>query len=135
MRNAIVLTLAAATALVACKPTEIGPGATTSAKAKEAEDVLGREARARGPVVMPPSIAGMKSYRCADNSLAIVEYYSDSKTATVRTAQDDKPVKVASAEAGGVMKADGGWSVKGGPKDDRVTFSSPKHPKPMACHV
>jgi hypothetical protein len=135
MRHAIALTLAAATALVACKPTEVGPGATSSQKAKVEEDVVGRAARERGPVVMPPSIAGTGSFRCADNSLAIVEFYSDGRSATVRTTEGDSPVKVVSTETGGTMKAEGGWTLKGAPKDPKVTFSSPNHPKPMSCHV
>lgn len=135
MRTVIIPCLAILSMAAACKPTEVGPGASSSQKAKVDQDVVGRAARERGPVVMPPSISGTGSFRCADNSLAIVEFYSDAKSATVRTAEGDSPVRVTSTEAGGTLTAEGGWSLKGAPKDKKVTFSSPKHPKPMSCHV
>jgi hypothetical protein len=137
MRIMLIPSVVALALLAGCdaQPGQVGPGAVDAQKARDREDVVGAQARARGPVAMPPSIAGMKSFRCADNTLAIVEFYSDGKSATVRTSESDPAVRVVAQEAGGVMKADGGWSVKGGPKDAKVTFSSPKHPKTMSCHV
>lgn len=116
-------------------PTTIGPGSNTSVEAGERADEIGREARRKGPVVLPPSIVGSKSFRCSDNSLALVEFYSDGMSASVRTDASRPQVRVSSTQAGGTMTADGGWTLKGGPKDAKVTFSSPEHPKPMSCHV
>jgi hypothetical protein len=133
--RALVPALACAAMLAACEPSQVGPGATTSVKAKDAEDVLGQQARARGPVALPPSISGAKTYRCADNSVLAVEFYSDRATATVRAGEKGESVRVKAPAPDGTMVADGGWSLKGGVKDAKVTVTTPKTKKPLSCHV
>ncbi len=137
MRMTATPSLIALVLLAGCDaaPTEVGPGSDAAIEARERADPVGRAAKSAGPVVLPPSIVGSKSFRCSDNSLALVEFYSDGRSASVRTDAKSPQVRVTSPEAGGTMTADGGWSLKGGPKDGKVTFSSPAHPKPMSCHV
>lgn len=132
MRKVVIAGVAAVIAmgLAACGPTKIGPGADGRADGNGTA-----EARTLPKVVLPPSIRASKSYRCSDNSLLLAEWYSDDMSASVRTKQDGKPVRVSAPEAGGTMTADGGWSLKGSWKDGKVTFASPDHPKPMTCHV
>lgn len=132
MRKVVIAGVAAVIAmgLTACEPTQIGPGAERGGARNETA-----EAKPLPKVVLPPSIRASKSYRCSDNSLLLAEWYSDDRSASVRTKQDGKPVRLSSPEAGGTMTADGGWSLKGSWKDGKVTFASPDHLKPMTCHV
>lgn len=124
------LMLTAAMGLSACEPTKVGPGAETQAKVDRDEPKV-----ARAPIEMPPSIRGSKSYRCADNSLLMAEWYSDDMSASVRTKADATAVRVKAPAKGEAMTAEGGWSLKGLYQDAKVTFASPDHRKPMACHV
>ena len=126
----ILLTVAAMAGLSACdmKPTEIGPGAEESARARTAPTTPAR------PVTLPPSIAATKQFRCADNSLALVEFYSDDLSASVKTSATGTPTKI-TAPAKGETMVGGGYTLKGGKTDANVTFSSPDHPKPQRCHV
>lgn len=119
--------------LSACdvQPTKVGPGASTS---QTVRDDAEREARARTPIKMPPSIAATKQFRCADNTLAFVEFYSDDRSASVKTDPKATAVRVEAPTAGQTMVAEG-WSLKGGKADAKVVFSSPGHPKPQSCHV
>jgi len=115
--------------LAACdaKPTEVGPGAG-------GQNVVEKAPASRISVELPPSISASKQYRCADNSLAFVEFYSDGLSASVKTDPQDRSVRIVSPEAGKPMVAEG-WSLKGGKDDAKITLQSPKHPKAMSCHV
>jgi hypothetical protein len=118
----------------ACEPTQVGPGAETN-RTREAAAERAREQASLPKVVLPPSIRASKSYRCSDNSLLMAEWYSDDRSAAIRTDAKESATRVTGAAPGEAMTAEGGWSLKGGYKDAKVTFSSPKHPKPMTCHV
>ena len=131
MLRALVPVLASAAMLAACEPTQIGPGAEkrqTDAQREEA-------ARPKVPVVLPPSISASKTYRCSDNSLLAVEFYSDRASATVRAGEKGSPVRVKAPAPDGTMVADGGWSLKGGAKDAKVTVTTPNTKKSLSCHV
>ena len=86
------------------------------------------------PIVLPPSIAASKQYRCADNTLALVDFYSDDRSASVRTIASGPSVRLSSTVVGGLMSG-GGYSLKGAKSDDKVMFSSPAHQKPQVCHI
>lgn len=118
----------------ACEPTQVGPGAETRQTREAAEEKARLEA-SLPKVVLPPSIRSSKSYRCSDNSLLMVEWYSDDRSASVRTDAKEPATRLVGSAPGDAMTAEGGWSLKGGYKDAKVTFASPKHPKPMSCHV
>src|SRR6476661_1223010 len=79
-------------------------------------------------VQLPPSIVGSKLYRCADDTLVNVDYMSDSKSANVRVGKDGAVTQVASAEAGGPMTAEGGYSVEGSPTASTAKIAVPGHP-------
>jgi hypothetical protein len=117
--------------LAACEPTEIGPGAEKARTAAQREEA----ARPRVPVVLPPSISASKTYRCSDNSVLAVEFYSDRASATVRAGENGPPVRVKAPAPDGTMVADGGWSLKGGAKDAKVSITTPETRKPLSCHV
>jgi predicted small secreted protein len=132
MRTMLVsgMLVLAAAGLTACEPTKVGPGADRDVQRQEDDRRV-----ALPKVELPPSIRASKSYRCADNSLLMAEWYSDDLSASVRTKADSPSVRVKAPAVGQPMVADGGWSLKGGYKDAKVTFASPDHPKPMTCHV
>lgn len=125
----IILLTAALAGLSACdmNPTEIGPGAERTSQSTPA-------ATPAKPVTLPPSIAASKQYRCADNSLALVEFYSDDLSASVRTSATGTPARVVAPAKGDTMVG-GGYTLKGTKTDANVTFSSPDHPKAQRCHV
>ena len=51
------------------------------------------------PVELPPTIVASRTYRCADNGLVYVDFFSND-TAALRTAQDGERHQLAKAEAG-----------------------------------
>lgn len=115
--------------LAACdaKPTEVGPGAGS-------QNVAEKAPASRISVELPPAIASSKQYRCSDNSLAFVDFYSDDRSASMRTDKDGPAKKVMAATAGETMTGDG-YSLKGGRRDPKITITTPAHPKPLSCHV
>ena len=58
-------------------------------------------------VVLPPSIAASKTYRCGDNSVVFVDWLSDNKTANVRTDATGSPTQVVAAEPGKPLTGSG----------------------------
>jgi uncharacterized lipoprotein YajG len=77
-----------------------------------------------GPVVLPPSIASSKIYRCKDNSVVYIDWLSDNKSANFRANQTDVPVTLATAEAGKPMTAQG-YSLTGTPEGGTITLERP----------
>src|SRR5688572_19921673 len=110
-RVALLSALAAAAALAGCNQAEPVVNETANAVVNE-------------PLVLPPSIAASKAYRCKDNSLAYVDYLSDGKTATVRDARDGTPTALTMAEPGGPFLAEG-YSLTGSANDANVTITRP----------
>jgi len=115
--------------LSACdaKPTEIGPGAADRNAAEKAP-------ASRISVELPPAISASKQYRCSDNTLVFVDFYSDDRSASMRTEKDGPAKKVVAATAGETMTGEG-YSLKGGARDPKITVTTPAHSKPMSCHV
>jgi hypothetical protein len=130
MLRTILLPAVALTMLAACdvKPTEVGPGAGEAIGSPQVP------ATSTAPVKLPPSIAASKQYRCADNGLALVEWYSDDLSASVRTKTDGTPQRVV-APAKGEEMVGGGYRLKGLRTDANVMFATPEHPKLQKCHV
>jgi hypothetical protein len=61
------------------------------------------------PVQLPPAITDNRTYRCADNSLFYVEFYSNG-TAMIRTSRDGTPTQLTQTGGAGPY-AGGGQSV------------------------
>lgn len=131
MRTALIPVLATMVLLGACEPTQVGPGAEKA----RTDERRREEAKSLPPVVLPPSISATKSYRCSDNSVLSVEFYSDRASATMRAGEKGEPVRVKAPASDGTMVAEGGWSLKGGAKDAKVTITTKTHSKPLSCHV
>ena len=118
-RNSLILCLAAVAALAGCS--------------KENHNIVagpadGDEANiaANAGVQLPPSIATSKVYRCADNSVAYVDWLSDNKSANLRSEANGSPTNVVAAEPGKPMTG-GGYSVTGSAKSSNITVVRPGH--------
>ncbi len=75
------------------------------------------------PIELPPAVKASKQYRCKDNSLIFVDFLADDKTANLRTEKNGSPTKLTAAEAGGALKAEGGFEVSG--SGNQVTIAVP----------
>lgn len=125
----MLISAALVSGLSACdtKPTEIGPGAADRNAPKATSTPL-------VSVELPPAISASKQYRCSDNSLAFVDFYSDGASASIKTERDGKAVRLKAPNPGETMVAEG-YSLKGGKSDEKVTITTPAHRKPLSCHV
>ena len=119
-RVALLSAFVAAAALAGCNKSE--PVANDAANAAVNE-----------PLVLPPSIAASKAYRCKDNSLAYVDFLSDNKTVTIRDDREGTPTALTMAEAGGPYVAEG-YSLTGTATDASVTITRPGKGS-QSCHV
>lgn len=75
-----------------------------------------------GPVVLPPAVKASVTFRCKDNSLVYVDFFSGDKQAQVRQKKDGEMVMLKSEKAGDPMIADG-YSMTGDPKS--ITLKVP----------
>lgn len=120
----ILLPVMSILALSACnvEPTKVGPGAEPT----PTPTVTGP------PVELPPSIAASKQYRCADNSLAFVEWFTAGKGGLVRTTRDGQSVRVQPGDEAGTFSG-GGYTLKGDKDAVAIQFASPDKPRAQRC--
>ncbi len=71
-------------------------------------------------VVLPPSLAASRTYRCKDNSLVYVDFYSDNVTADLKTDKDGAVTKLTAPEAGKPLTG-GGFTVSGNETTTTIT--------------
>lgn len=90
-----------------------------------APDPQAAELAKSAPVVLPPSVKASVTFRCKDNSLVFVDFFSGDKQANLRTEKDGAPVKLTAEKAGDPLTADG-YSMSGTPK--LITLSRPGKP-------
>jgi len=124
----LATTLVSALAGCDASPTKTGPAAVPG------RNEVDPAPTPRVPVVMPPSISVSKQYRCADGSLAFVDFYSDDRSASLRTAESGPAVRLVAPAPGQTMVAEG-HSLKGGKADRNVTITTLAHPKALSCHT
>ena len=111
-----ILTLGLVAALAGCS----GEDHTIVAGPADDTDIA-----AAGQVVLPPSIQVSKTYRCADNVIVHVDWLSDGKSATVRSAKVGTPTLVSAPEAGKPMTAASGHSLAGTAEAGSVKIAMP----------
>ena len=106
------VSLAALITLAACnsEPEVIGGPADPQAEALQNAP----------PVELPPSITASRTYRCADNSLVYIDFFSND-TAAVRTSENGERHQLAASE-GGAFGANG-YSVSA--NADTIQYKSP----------
>ena len=121
----LAATAAATIALAACssEPEVIGNGRY---------DPQAEALKNAAPVAPPPMIASSQTYRCSDNSLFYVDFYSDN-TARIRTERqrDGTPITLNSTNGQPPFTAEG-YSVSGTGANVRIT--APGHNN-VACHT
>jgi hypothetical protein len=71
------------------------------------------------PVEAPPMIQASRTYRCKDNSLIYVDFYTNN-TARARTMKDGQPTTLTSTDGQAPYLADG-WSVGGNAAQTTIT--------------
>jgi hypothetical protein len=82
------------------------------------------------PIAPPPMVSSSRIYRCSDNSVFYVDFYSDN-TATIRTEQTGNPTSLNSTNGQPPFTAEG-YSVSG--NGDNVRITAPGHNN-IACHT
>jgi len=95
-------------------------------------DPMAAELANRPPVELPPAIKSDKSFRCNDNSLAMVTFFQGDKQVSVRLKEGDTPTVLRAPEAGQPYTAEGGWKLTG--DESNITLESPGKPS-RTCHL
>jgi hypothetical protein len=75
------------------------------------------------PVTLPPSILATKTFRCADNSVVSVDFYSDNASASLHP-KSGSPIALKAPAAGQPM-AGGGYTLDGKATDASVKITEP----------
>ncbi|MEO5867080.1 MAG: hypothetical protein ABIS14_04235 [Sphingomonas sp.] len=82
-----------------------------------------------GPIELPPAIATTHTFRCKDQSLATVDFYTGDKQVTVKVDKATTPTLLKADAAGGPYKTDG-YTLSG--NKNGITLASPGKPE-QAC--
>lgn len=82
------------------------------------------------PVELPPAMVASVSFRCKDNSLAMVDFFKDDTQANLRFNKGDTPV-VLKADKSGDPLVGGGYTLKG--NQDNVSLTKPDGTT-LSCH-
>ena len=82
-------------------------------------------------IAPPPMIQESRTYRCRDNSLYFVDFYTNN-SAVVRTQREGDPVAALTAEGGNPPYTGAGYSVSG--RGTSVSISAPGHGS-QSCHT
>lgn len=83
-----------------------------------------------GPVEAPPMIQASRAYRCRDNSLVYVDFYTNN-TAMIRSERGGDPVATLTAPGGNPPYTAEGYSVSA--NADEISYTSPRGTQ--ACHT
>lgn len=84
-------------------------------------DPQAKELAKAAPVELPPAIAASRTYRCRDNSLVYIDFYTNN-TAMVRKEQGGEAVTLTAPAEGQPYVADG-YSVSA--NADQIEYSAP----------
>ena len=94
------------------------------------DDPMADALRNAGPVAAPPMIQASRTYRCRDNSLVYIDFYTND-TAAIRTERGTPPVATVTAEGGNPPYTGSGYSVSA--NADEISYSSPRGSQ--SCHT
>ncbi len=78
--------------------------------------------RNAAPIEPPPMIQESRAYRCRDNSLIFVDFYTNN-TASVRTQRGQPPVAMLTTEGGTPPYKAEGYSISG--NGEQVSYTAP----------
>lgn len=74
------------------------------------------------PVELPPAIAASRTYRCKDNSLVYIDFYTNNSANVRLGSKEEMPTQVKAAGPDGPMTAEG-YSVSG--NAPTITLTAP----------
>ena len=94
-------------------------------------DPMAEALKNAGPVEQPPMIQASHTYRCRDNSLVYIDFYTNN-TAAVRTERGGTPVATLTAEGGNPPYTAEGYSVSA--NADEITYEAPGKGS-QTCHT
>ena len=115
--------IAATVALAACN---------TEPEVVQKDDPMADQLKNAAPVAPPPMIQVSRTYRCRDNSLYYVDFYTN-HSATVRTEREGDPVAMLTAAGGNPPYAgQEGYSISG--NGEQVSISAPGRGS-QSCHT
>ncbi|WP_380940934.1 hypothetical protein [Sphingomonas floccifaciens] len=87
------------------------------------QDQAGQNFQPPEPTIqMPPSIAASHTFRCKDNSLVYVDFFSDRVTASLRTEKSGPPIRLVAPAKGEPFTGEG-YVLVG--SDTSITLSKP----------
>lgn len=125
----LLLAAAALLPLSACNTKEKKAQAANAAEA--ANEAAAANLAAANP--LPPAMRADKSFRCKDNSLALVTFFEGDTQAVVRDKQDGPATVLKAPKAGDPYTADGGWNLTGDEKKG-IDLTRPGKTA-VSCHV
>ncbi|MCM8730724.1 hypothetical protein ACFO8O_07040 [Hephaestia sp. GCM10023244] len=88
-----------------------------------APDPMAAELANAPAVELPPSMKASVAFRCKDNSLAFVDFFSGDKLANLRTKKDGEIIHLTAANAGDPLTNEGGYKLTGDQKS--ITLTTP----------
>lgn len=94
-------------------------------------DPMAEALKNAGPIEPPPMIEASHTYRCADNSLVYVDFYTND-TAAVRTERGTAPVAILAAQGGNPPFVAEGYSVSA--EAEEIAFTAPGKGT-QTCHT
>ncbi|HST35931.1 MAG TPA: hypothetical protein VLK25_04790 [Allosphingosinicella sp.] len=122
MNKPLLLAAAASAAVFALSACNNQPEMVNDLPDPQAEELANR-----APVQAPPMITSQRQYRCADNSLYVVEFYNNN-TATIRVGNAQAAATILNAGEGGAPPYTAeGYSLSG--NGERVTING------KSCHT
>ena len=87
------------------------------------DDPMANALKNSGPVAPPPMIQASRTYRCRDNSLVYIDFFTNN-TAVIRTERGEAPVATVTAEGGNPPYTGSGYSVSA--NADQISYTSPR---------
>ena len=116
MHKTLILATTAAMAILAACNTE--PEVVQINKDDPMADAL----KNAQPVAPPPMIQASRTYRCRDNSLVYIDFFTNN-TAVIRTEEGGDPVAMVTAEGGNPPYTGSGYSVSA--NAEQISYTSP----------
>jgi hypothetical protein len=84
-------------------------------------DPMAEQLKKAGPVELPPSIAESRTYRCADNSLVYVDFFTNNTARLRAGSRDADPVMLNAGEGGTPPYTAEGHSVSANSDNTQIT--------------
>jgi hypothetical protein len=118
MQNTHALAAAAIAAIVSLAACNTEPEAIQINK----DDPMAEALKNAAPVEAPPMIQASHTYRCRDNSLVYIDFFTNN-TAVIRNERGGTPVATVTAEGGNPPYTGGGYSVSA--NAEQISYTSP----------